>query len=56
MGLLDDDYKPPFTPPGERRYKSKGNFEELNNFDRKEVSEDFGDSPFADRKEEKEKL
>lgn len=56
MGLLDDDYKLPFKP----KQKSGRYFNEsvlmqeqrdveLNNLDRTEVTEDFGDSPFADR-------
>lgn len=61
MGLLDD-VKPRYMPPRFRSKKYKSGFDEqdqerlseINNMDRKEVTEDFGDSPFADRKEEKE--
>lgn len=59
MGLLDfdDNYKKPYTPPknvGKRFRKETALSQEerdndLNNVDRKENSEDFSDSPFADR-------
>lgn len=56
MGLLDDDYKAPWTPPkSDKRYKrqtalsQEARDAELNNHDRGEVTEDFSDSPFADR-------
>lgn len=59
MGLLDDDgYKPRYTPPtgSKRVYRSEHDrqseeqkLSELNNMDREEATEDFGDSPFADR-------
>lgn len=54
MGLLDD-VEPLYTPPPERKYRKQTALNqdqrdyELNNFDRKDVTEDFGDSPFADR-------
>ena len=53
MGLLDfdDTYVPPYKG---RKYERKPTEEEkqqlLNNLDRGEVTEDFGDSPHADRK------
>tara|TARA_R100001086_G_scaffold170822_2_gene93338 strand:- start:953 stop:1132 length:180 start_codon:yes stop_codon:yes gene_type:complete len=56
MGLLDDDYVPPFKPK-ERRYRKQtalsqeSRDSELNNLEREEVTEDFSDSPFADRKD-----
>jgi hypothetical protein len=56
MGLLDDDnYKPRYTPPEPKRYRNQTALtqeqrdEELNNLGRKEVTEDFADSNFADR-------
>jgi len=56
MGLLDDDYKPPFKPKkrtgrfaNESALMQEQRDAELNNLDRTEVTEDFGDSPFADR-------
>lgn len=55
MGLLDDDYVPPWQPPKPRRYENhtaltqQKRDEELNNFNRTDLTEDFGDSPFADR-------
>ena len=55
MGLLDDDYKPLWTPPKPKRFRKETDLsqqqrdDELNNHDRKEVTEDFSDSPFADR-------
>lgn len=57
-GLLDDDPKPRYTPPtlSKRRYVSEHDrlseeqrLSELNNLERTEATEDFGDSPFADR-------
>lgn len=57
MGLLDDDYKPRFTPKKGRVYRSEHDSQteeqkltELNNLERKENTEDFADSPHADRK------
>lgn len=56
MGLLDFEYVPPYKPPvktgryhNESPLQQEARDEELNNFDRKEVTEDFGDSNFADR-------
>lgn len=52
MGLLDfdDHYVAPYRPKrGDTDMKSD-NFEELQNLGRKKVSEDFEDSPHADRK------
>lgn len=56
MGLLDDDdFVPRYIPPKNRRYvqqtvlSQQSRDEELNNHDRSEVTEDFADSPFADR-------
>lgn len=54
MGLLDDDhYVPPFTPSRElvrqAKYQSPDNFQALQMLGRKERSEDFEDSPHADR-------
>lgn len=57
MGLLDfeDSYVPPFTPREPRRYVKQTALSQeirdndLNNFDRKDITEDFGDSIFADR-------
>lgn len=56
MGLLDDDYKPPFKPKqktgrfhNESVLAQEERDRELNNLNRGEVTEDFGDSPFADR-------
>lgn len=45
MALLDFDenYKPPFTPKTKFPPPGKDNFEALQNFGRKEVSEDFSD-------------
>jgi hypothetical protein len=58
MGLLDDDYVPPYQPPKKTGRYARESAEtqqdrdgELNNLGRKEVTEDFGDSPFADRKD-----
>jgi hypothetical protein len=55
MGLLDfdDHYKPPFERP--KPYKPETGIDpllEINNLDRKLVTEDYGDSVFADRKDE----
>lgn len=58
MGLLDfdDHYKPPFSPPrAEKKRSEEENLSELNNLGRKHVSEDFEDSPHADRKPVNEK-
>lgn len=52
MGLLDfeDTYVPPFKPRSEEREPTEEERQRLlNNHDRSEVTEDFGDSPFADR-------
>ncbi len=61
MSLLDfdDTYVPPYNPKdytreGKKRIKEtvlsqEARDSELNNFGRAEVTEDFGDSPFADR-------
>lgn len=56
MGLLDDDYVPPYQPPKKTDRFARESAEtqeardaELNNMDHDEVTEDFGDSPFADR-------
>lgn len=56
MGLLDDDYTPRFQPKdrtGHHRRSSddtqQDRDEELNNLGREEVTEDFSDSPHADR-------
>lgn len=57
MGLLDfEEPKPRYTPPkptGAFRREAEDTQEqrdaELNNMDREEVTEDFGDSPFSDR-------
>jgi hypothetical protein len=59
MGLLDfEDPKPLYTPPKKTGAFNRESAEtqqnrdgELNNFGRKEVTEDFADSPFADRKD-----
>lgn len=60
MGLLDfKEPKPLYTPPtqGKRVYRDahagmteEQKLKELNNLDRGEVTEDFEDSSFADRK------
>ena len=57
MGLLDYiEPTPPYKPPRRTgRFYNESVLEqgsrdsELNNLGRKEVTEDFGDSPFADR-------
>jgi len=57
MGLLDYiEPTPPYKPPAKTgRFHNESVLEqesrdtELNNLGRKEVTEDFGDSPFADR-------
>jgi len=56
MSLLDDNYTPPYKPPHKTGRYARESAEmqqerdsELNNLDRTEVTEDFGDSPFADR-------
>lgn len=55
MGLLDD-FKPRFQPKP-KTYRSphdtqtdEQRLSELNNMDRSEVTEDYSDSPHADRK------
>lgn len=57
MGLLDfeENYKPlkPFGIP--KRYQPKENEKEWNNGGHEEVTEDFSDSPFANREKEDEK-
>lgn len=55
MGLLDfdEEYTVPFSPKRgtlNRWREGKENFEELQNFGRDRVMEDFSDSPHADRK------
>lgn len=56
MGLLDD-VPERWTPPKERRYRRQTALSqeerdaELNNHERSTLTEDFGDSPFADRVE-----
>lgn len=49
MGYLDEIPKI-FTPPKSIKFQAKDNFEELQNEGHDSISEDFGDSPFADRK------
>lgn len=57
MSFLDEnDYKPRYTPPKGKKYRSpydslseEKKLSELNNMDREGVTEDFGDSPHADR-------
>lgn len=58
MGLLDDNPVPLYKPPvgGKKLYISEHDrlteeerLSELNNLERGETTEDFGDSPFADR-------
>lgn len=57
MGLLDfeDNYMPPYTPPKPKLYEKQTALSQevrdilLNNFDREEMTEDFSNSPFADR-------
>ena len=57
MGLLDfeDTFVPRFDPKESRKYRKQTALSqeardaELNNMDHDEVTEDFGDSPFADR-------
>lgn len=58
MGFFDSDPKPRYTPPSgsKRGYVSEHDrqteeqkLSELNNLERGEVTEDFGDSAFADR-------
>lgn len=47
MGLLDDDYVPPYTPPKPKRYEKQTAISqevrdlELNNFDREPYSEHY---------------
>ena len=58
MGLLDDNDVPPFVRRGARRVQDStaeadANFEQLQNLGYKENSEDFSDSPFADRRKAK---
>ena len=54
MGLLDD-FEEPWTPPKSKKFTKQTDLSQqdrdnlLNNFDRKEVTEDYSDSPFADR-------
>lgn len=53
MAILDfeDTYKPPFHPKARGRVLSEEErLSELNDLGRKEVTQDFGDSPFANRK------
>lgn len=57
MGLLDNDPAPRYQPPSQgKRYRSEHDrlseeqkLSELNNMDRGEVTEDYSDSPHADR-------
>lgn len=52
MGLLDfeESYKPPFKPRSQERKPTEEEKQALlNNLDRKKNTEDFSDSPFADR-------
>ncbi len=58
MNLLDPDPKPLYKPPvgSKRKYVSEHDrlseeqrLAELNNLGRGETTEDFGDSPFANR-------
>jgi hypothetical protein len=55
MGLLDNEPTPRYTPPTGRKYRNQTVLSQeardakLNNFDREPVTEDFSDSPFADR-------
>ena len=57
MGLLDfEDPTPPYKPPVKTGRYARESVEqqqardaELNNMGRSEVTEDFADSPFADR-------
>ena len=55
MGLLDDNNYTPRFKPKQRKYKDtlteEERMSELNNTDRPELTEDFSDSKFADRKE-----
>lgn len=47
MGLLDDDYVPPYTPPTPKRYvkqtalSQQARDEQLNNFDREIEDENY---------------
>lgn len=51
MGYLDEiPEKKLYTPPHARKYKAEENAAAWNN-NRPEVTEDFSDSPFADRKD-----
>lgn len=52
---LEDNWTPPFKTR-QRKYQSKDNFESLQNDERKEITEDFSDSPFADREDGEELL
>lgn len=55
MSFFDDEPKPLYTPPKPKRYVKQTALSQeerdlaLNNEGREEVTEDFGDSPFADR-------
>jgi len=56
MGFFDNEPTPRYQPPKKTgRYRNESVEQqqardaELNNLDRTEVTEDFGDSPFADR-------
>ena len=54
-GLLDDDPTPRFVPKTKGyqspydRMSEERRLEELNNLEREELTEDYSDSPFADR-------
>lgn len=60
MGLLDDIPEPKRMPTtGRYRYSKRdfepdSNFEDLQNLGHRKQSEDFADSPFADRQPEQE--
>lgn len=55
MGMLDEEVPELWQPPKSRRFRKETALSQeerdayLNNHDRGEVTEDFGDSPFADR-------
>lgn len=50
MGLLDPIPNPRYTPKS--KYRSRDNFEELQNLAHDKVTEDFSDSPHAESKHE----
>ena len=48
--IVEQESSGPFIPPSERlRISDEARLSELNNFGHEEVTEDFSDSPFADR-------